>query len=324
MRKNKFVYLLSLSNYEDIMKECTTDRESYDVAQNKSFWETKMSQYPPGQRQSLFNVSVQNNYLYFVKILLSDENVDPQFDNNYAIRCACYNGYSDIVRLLIPYTDVTVDDNYCLRVAVENNHNMTVYYIMTDPHLKINPSPSVEQLAKQAYIDHKNVWMTQVLSTHENISLSVDNSILAVNAVMDGNHELVDILLKDKSVDFSVNDNYCLQYAVYNGDNDMLMKVLGDKRVDPLYNNGSLIIYCMNNDLTHKFNNLYYSPQCAMSRDTKVNNIILETSCAIPNCFYLDIILGGGKTPTSKCLHIANSAGNKDHVKILLRYNTIF
>src|SRR5687768_15300647 len=70
-----------------------------------------------------------------VKDLLA-KGVDPAAYNNLAIRYACKNGHTDIVKMLL--NDTRVDHNYAIRVACYNGHIDIVKLLLADT--RVDPS----------------------------------------------------------------------------------------------------------------------------------------------------------------------------------------
>ncbi|KAI8893092.1 hypothetical protein BC833DRAFT_625214, partial [Globomyces pollinis-pini] len=54
-----------------------------------------------------------------IRVLLKDGRLDPSVGDNYAIRCASQDGYTEIVQMLLEdkRVDASDDDNYAIRIA---------------------------------------------------------------------------------------------------------------------------------------------------------------------------------------------------------------
>jgi len=52
-------------------------------------------------KQYAFILAVRHNYIEVVKLLLQDKNVDPSYDDNWAIDYASFYRYDEVVELLI-------------------------------------------------------------------------------------------------------------------------------------------------------------------------------------------------------------------------------
>jgi hypothetical protein len=69
-----------------------------------------------------------------VRLLLSDERVDPSADTNYAIQVASENGHVEVVRLLLSDERVDPSDgkNGAIRCASKNGHIEVVKLLLSD------------------------------------------------------------------------------------------------------------------------------------------------------------------------------------------------
>jgi len=85
-----------------------------------------------------FIKAVRNEDLEKVKLLLPIS--DPSEDNNYAIRYASHMGYIEIVKLLLsdPRVNPSTFNNEAIRWASINGHNEVIKLLLSDP--RVDPS----------------------------------------------------------------------------------------------------------------------------------------------------------------------------------------
>ena len=81
-----------------------------------------------------------NVMLDVVRLLLTDERVDPTAQNDYAIRKASEDGLLDVVRLLLEdgRANPAAENNAAVRIAQERGHNDIVELLASDPRVSIN------------------------------------------------------------------------------------------------------------------------------------------------------------------------------------------
>jgi ankyrin repeat protein len=82
----------------------------------------------------------QNGHDKVVRLLLSDNRVDPSDINNYAIKMASHNGHVEVVRLLLSdnRVDPSADDNEAIRSASENRHDKVVRLLLSDNRVDLS------------------------------------------------------------------------------------------------------------------------------------------------------------------------------------------
>jgi hypothetical protein len=82
----------------------------------------------------------KNKSIKSIKLLLNKLKITPTLKDNYLIRIAVENGYSEIVEVLlkVPEVDPTIRDNYPIRVAVENGDSKMVEVLLENP--KVDPT----------------------------------------------------------------------------------------------------------------------------------------------------------------------------------------
>jgi ankyrin repeat protein len=91
--------------------------------------------------------AARNGHLDIVRLLLADQRVNPAVEGNEAIRKASRNGHLDIVRLLLADQRVNPAeiDNYAIKYAARNKHTQIVQLLLNHILMKLmrrNPSKS--------------------------------------------------------------------------------------------------------------------------------------------------------------------------------------
>ena len=143
--------------------------------------------------------SINNNYLNGVKLAL-EKGADLSANDNYAIKYASLDGYTEIVKLLLQ--DERVDPS-------ADNRNDAIRYASMNGHTEI-----VKLLLQDKRVDPSN---------KKNLAIGF--------ASYYGHTEVVKLLLQDKRVDPSDDDNYAIKNASYNGFTEIVRLLLQDKRV---------------------------------------------------------------------------------------------
>lgn len=134
-----------------------------------------------------------------VNLLLSSD-VDPSFEDNWAIRTATEKGFHEIAELLCndSRVDPTARSNVTLINASANGHSEIVRLLLDDS--RVDPS------------------------TFNNVAIRMASNI--------GHAVVVEQLLLDPRVDPSVDDNFALRKAAENGHKNIVKMLLLDPRVE--------------------------------------------------------------------------------------------
>ncbi len=67
-------------------------------------------------------IACKNNYTEFLKLLLQDKRIDPSFDNNYLLTCAQFHNYTKIVKILLT-------NHRVINIIEYQNRNILYYNI---------------------------------------------------------------------------------------------------------------------------------------------------------------------------------------------------
>ncbi|MDD4083272.1 MAG: ankyrin repeat domain-containing protein [Sphaerochaetaceae bacterium] len=84
---------------------------------------------------------------------LIDEGADPNISDSYPLRWAAEKGYTDIVKLLIPFSDSKINCNHALRSAAKNGHIDIVKLLIPVSDPKENGSYVLRCAAEYGHVD---------------------------------------------------------------------------------------------------------------------------------------------------------------------------
>lgn len=150
--------------------------------------------------QDLFFDAVKQNDIETVKLLLSDPHVNPQLNDNWAIRWSSVYGRLEIVKLLLfdGRANPGALNNESIIVASANGYTEVVRLLLQDK--RVDPSANNNSAIQ---------WASQ-----------------------NGHTEVVRLLLSDPRVDPSVKDNIAIRFASAYDHLDVVKLLLQDPRVD--------------------------------------------------------------------------------------------
>lgn len=137
----------------------------------------------------------------YVKILLQKNKIKFYWQNNYALRSACENGYLETIKLLLneKNVDPSADSNYPVRIA-----------------------------SKKGYVK-----IFELLLNDKRVDPSANNNYAFRFACLYGRLEIVKLLLKDERVDPSDEYDEAFRYAVAGEHLEIVKLLLQDKRINP-------------------------------------------------------------------------------------------
>jgi ankyrin repeat protein len=112
-----------------------------------------------------------NGHYEIVKLLSSDNRINPNYKHNKAFRWACANGYYEIVKLLLQDNRIDPADknNDAFICASENSHIAIVELLLADT--RVNPRINNNQALRTA-ISSKNVRLIKLLLADERINIT--------------------------------------------------------------------------------------------------------------------------------------------------------
>jgi hypothetical protein len=159
-----------------------------------------------------------------IKKLLQDQRVDPRYISDVAFRCACENGWSDIVSLLLEDNIVNhfLPNNQPLLYAcgahntdLINNYNKIVKLLLDHPLVdpNFNNSEAVELAAKT-----HNWKIVCTMLKHHRITLSADQRLkVFLVAFHQQQIDVVELLITKHAFDVLWSGNYMLRRTLRNG-----------------------------------------------------------------------------------------------------------
>jgi ankyrin repeat protein len=102
---------------------------------------------PSDDGNCAIKLASRNGHVEVVRLLLSDNRVDPSAGNNYAIQSASYKGCIEVVQLLLSdnRVDPSDDDNCAIRWASSKGHDEVVQLLLSDNRV----DPSLNTISKR-------------------------------------------------------------------------------------------------------------------------------------------------------------------------------
>jgi hypothetical protein len=174
----------------------------------------------------------ERRYTALLKLLLTDERIDPSADDQYPIRFACKNGHTEIVKLLLAdqRVDPSSQDQIALCVACDNGYLEIVKLLLADQ--RVDPSAdnqfSIREACRNGHLE-----IVKLLLADQRVDPSADNQHAVQLAGKNGHTEIVKLLLADQRVDPSVDEQYAIRAACNKSRVEVVKLLLADKRVDP-------------------------------------------------------------------------------------------
>ena len=172
-------------------------------------------------------------YIDIVKLLLlSDNRIDPTFDNNYAIRCACENEKFEIFDLLSRLHRIKYDQDLTdklLTLAIKNDKPQFIRSILLYANQStnlINLNNYCINLFNKLFNNNDYICILEVLLKYyqHHLNQNIIDKLFKIS--IKGNKlEIVKILLKYDKVDPSINKNYPIK-TLYIDNNIKMAKLL--------------------------------------------------------------------------------------------------
>ena len=156
-------------------------------------------------------IAIRNNNIQEVKKLLTFPTVNPTIFNNECIRLASFNGYTEIVEMLLNWKgpkgetvdpNITIGNSYtCILSAIINNHIEIVRLLL----------------------NWRGVNNEYINLTHDNMAI--------ILAISNNNLDITNLLLdwtgvNGEFIDFTIENNLPVVLPVKNGYNDILISLL--------------------------------------------------------------------------------------------------
>ena len=171
----------------------------------------------------------------------------------------------DIIKLFMKYKDITIEDNYAIRLASKNGH-LEVISLLLKRRGQSEGSESVGRcVAKQLvplglvdpsardneairYASEKgHLDVVSLLLQQKGVDPSAINNYAIRYASENGHLEVVKLLLQRPDVDPSANNNWAIELASYNGYLEIVKLLLKQPSVDPSADDNEAIRWASKN-----------------------------------------------------------------------------
>jgi len=172
--------------------------------------------------------AVKSNNIELVKTFLV-QGIDPSVNDNIAIASSAYNGFTEIVELLLRDPRVDPNKHNSLGLAAQNGHTETVRLLLNDQ--RNDPS----RRGNEAIIDavkNGHIEVVRLLLSNPRVDPTARNNLAIIYAARNGHTEIVRLLLTDPRVDPTVKDNEAIKTALKNNHLDIAKLLLQDGRTD--------------------------------------------------------------------------------------------
>jgi hypothetical protein len=232
----------------------------------------------------LFDPSIENNYAIrwasengyteIVELLLNDSRVDPSAEDNQAIKLACKFKKIEIVKLLLEDSRVdpsVTDDPYHhpLIVSQVMFHRKEIVELLAN-HPKVSKA-HINWAVRVAYKEEFNdVEIVQLLIKHPSFNRSIGNDFFKWG-IKNGHLEVVNRLISYPEVDVSIENNWAIKCASQNGHIEVVKLLLQDSRIDPSVEDNVSILLASYNGHIEVVKLLLSHPKVELSPSLKFN-----------------------------------------------------
>ncbi|KAI8612452.1 ankyrin repeat-containing domain protein [Chytriomyces sp. MP71] len=182
------------------------------------------------QKNRYFRWAARSGHLDVVQLLSTLPNVNPRDDNDYALKCSCETGQTEIVKLLLGLgCDPAAEHNVSLMYAAEFGHADVMRLLLDDA--RVDPSEDGWNAFGLACGSDAPDCVDHLLKHSRcNIPLQTLHEGL-VYACSFGAVNVVQWLLRQSTVDPGWNDNTAVLACVENGKVEPLRILMTEKRV---------------------------------------------------------------------------------------------
>lgn len=169
---------------------------------------------------------------YLLKLIAKDQRISHKLV--YLFKKACSEGYTDLLLFLLSETDVdpTLENNYGIKIAVENSDSDIVEILLKDG--RVDPQLQDNYLIITAS-ENGESDIVEVLLKDGRADPQVRNNYPICIAARKGHSSVVYDLLSEPRVDPSVNDKYALRVAIQNQDDEIIEMLEEDEKKYPTY-----------------------------------------------------------------------------------------
>ena len=177
-----------------------------------------------------FRLACSEGFSDIVKVLLTDNRVNPTVNRNSPICDAADNGHVKVVRLLLQdgRADPAADDNSPIRFAADQGHVEIVQLLLQDP--RVDPSDDGNSAFLLACA-HGHVDIVLLFLKDTRVDPAANDSEAFIGAASEGHTEVVRLLLLDGRSDPTAQGNDAFVKCSLREHHDVLKLLLADDRV---------------------------------------------------------------------------------------------
>lgn len=205
-----------------------------------------------------YNYAVTYGHTSVVKLLLTNDNIDPSIDNNNAIKIASKKGYTDIVKyLLTTNINPSVLNNYPIRTSAENNHIDVLKILLSDSRTDATDSYNEAFITsiRLANTDIIKLLLSHLTEKDKLSDLLLHEGLLV--ATENGHTDIVNFLYElypsDAGQYLRLNEILCM--AVQYSRIEIIKLLLKDYRSDPTFNKSIMLNITKNKQVLYLLNN---------------------------------------------------------------------
>ncbi|KAJ3268041.1 hypothetical protein HDV01_003513 [Terramyces sp. JEL0728] len=193
---------------------------------------------PSTSENILVRSSCKYGYMEMLLHYINHPKVDLQCFNNAPLVSACKSNHIQIVELLLKTIDPSVNNNECIRICAKYGYIDLVKLLLRDP--RVVPTDTLWRCCINGHFSTVKYLMDYV-EPYESNNLAIRQ------ACINGNVDIIKLLLDDSRVDPSDHDNEAIKYASYFGHLKVVEMLLSDPRVDCNADKGMSLFYAIQN-----------------------------------------------------------------------------
>ena len=155
-------------------------------------------------------------HVNIVENLLKHPLIEPDINNNYAVKVASRLGYVDIVEFLIKdgRVNATANSNSVIRLASMTGQVNIVKYLLKN--VQIDPSDDNSSAIRLAVLNHHTAVIKLLLLLDDGRSNTGANNNFAIRTANIGRLNDIKRILGDNNVKVTSEDIWCIDHQIYN------------------------------------------------------------------------------------------------------------